>query len=214
MVGVVVAVIAIIVVAGAASVVNEWAAPRLALPASAAQPPAGPLDGDWRVSTGSVAGFRVQQTILGMTGDVVGRPDRVTGSLTIASGAVASAAFSIDLTSILVGGKRQRQCDLSLGTDSNPTATFTAAGPIALPPSFESGGVITATVTGQLAMHGTSRSVSVIVTARRDGSSVEVAGAIPVAFADWGIEGPTGYGALGSIADHAEAEFLLVLHHG
>jgi len=51
------------------------------------------------------------------------------------------------------------------------------------------------------------------MVARRDGSMIEVAGSMPVALADWGIVGPTGYSVLGSLADHGTAEFLLVLGH-
>ena len=49
------------------------------------------------------------------------------------------------------------------------------------------------------------------LSARRDGTTIEAAGSLPVAFADFGIKGPSGYGALGSLADHGTAEFLLIL---
>ncbi len=54
--------------------------------------------------------------------------------------------------------------------------------------------------------------MTVPLSARRDAANMEVAGSIPVTFADWGIAGPKGYGMLGSLADHGVAEFLLVLH--
>jgi hypothetical protein len=50
------------------------------------------------------------------------------------------------------------------------------------------------------------------LSVRRDDTSIDVASSVPVAFADYGITGPTGYGWLGSLADHGIAEFLLVLH--
>ncbi len=50
------------------------------------------------------------------------------------------------------------------------------------------------------------------ISARRDGSALQVAGSIPVTLSDWGIKAPAGYGFLGSLADHGVAEFLLVLH--
>ena len=53
--------------------------------------------------------------------------------------------------------------------------------------------------------------MSVTLSARRDGDAIEAAGSMAVAFTDWGIAGPEGYGALASVADHASAEFLLVL---
>ena len=36
-------------------------------------------------------------------------------------------------------------------------------------------------------------------------------GSIPVPFGTWGIKGPKGYGAIGSLASHGIAEFRLIL---
>jgi hypothetical protein len=56
-----------------------------------------------------------------------------------------------------------------------------------------------------------SRPVTVTISCRRDGSALQGAGSIPVAFPGWGIKGPTGFGPFGSLADHGIAEFRLVL---
>ncbi len=96
---------------------------------------------------------------------------------------------------------------------AHPTATFTLAHPVALSPAFTSGAIITVTATGRLEMNGTSRLVTVTITCRRDGSAVQAAGSIPVAFSDWDIRAPAGFGFLGSLANHGVAEFLLVLRH-
>jgi hypothetical protein len=50
-----------------------------------------------------------------------------------------------------------------------------------------------------------------MLSARRDGALLEVAGQMPVAYARWSIKAPVGFGPLGSLADHATAVFLLVL---
>src|ERR1039457_1952313 len=55
----------------------------LALPTAAASPPAGPLAGTWDVAAGSAAGFRVQETILGLSNDSVGRTNAVTRTLAV-----------------------------------------------------------------------------------------------------------------------------------
>lgn len=52
------------------------------------------------------------------------------------------------------------------------------------------------------------------VSGRRDGTALQVAGSIPVTFSAWDIKGLSGYGFLGSLADHGVAEFLLILHRG
>ena len=64
---------------------------------------------------------------------------------------------------------------------------------------------------GYLTLRGSTRSVVITLTARRDGSELQVAGSMPVSFARWGIKDPAGFGFLGSLADHGTAEFLLTL---
>jgi polyisoprenoid-binding protein YceI len=78
--------------------------------------------------------------------------------------------------------------------------------------SFTSGSAITTTATGQLTMRGIAHPVTVSISARYDGSLVQVAGSIPVSFSPWGITRPAGYGSVATLADHGVAEFLLVLH--
>ena len=211
---IVVSVVVILVLVGVAVGIytNFSAEPPLALPTTAAGAPVGSPDGTWMVAAGSVAGYRIQQTVLGLSGDVVGRTKDVTGTIVVANDVVDSGTFSIDLTTVTAAGKVQPQFATSLDTRDHPRATFTLARPITLGPAFASGESIAATATGQLALNGTSRPVTARISGRRDGSTLEVVGSIPVAFSDWGIRGPTGYGALGSLADHGVAEFLLILH--
>src|ERR1035438_4221818 len=154
----------------------------LVLPTAGASAPAGPLAGTWDVAAGSVAGFRVHETALGISNDTGRRTHAVTR--TIAS----------------PGPRRQ------------PVATFTLTQPVTLGSAFASGATITATATGQLTMRGISHLVTVTISGRRNGSALQVAGSIPIAFSDWGITGPKGYGFFGSLANHGVAEFLLVLH--
>ena len=62
-------------------------------------------------------------------------------------------------------------------------------------------------------LHGVTRTPTVPLFARRDGANVEVAASIAVAFGDWDIATPAGYGILNSLAAHGTAEFRLVLRH-
>ena len=69
-----------IVVMAALAVLASWAFVKFqptsaapALPTASASSPAAPVDGTWAVSAGSIAGFRVRETIFGMSNDVVGR---------------------------------------------------------------------------------------------------------------------------------------------
>ena len=186
----------------------------LVLPTGTSVAPAGPLDGTWDVAAGSLAGFRVQETALGFSNDTVGRTSAVTGAVVVSAGRLTSAAVRVDLTAVKVGGKPQPQFAKSLGTQRYPVATFTLDRPVTLSPAFVSGATIKVTATGLLELNGSSRPVTCTVSGRRDGTTLQVAGSIPVAFSAWDITGPSGYGWLGSLADHGVAEFLLTLHRG
>ncbi len=188
-------------------------APPLALPTARTSAPAGPIDGTWDVVAGSIAGFRVHESAVGFSNDVVGRTNAVTGSIVVAGDRVTGATFRIGLASIKVSGKTQPQFAKSLGTQEYPDATFTLAHPVPLGSAFASGATVTVTAPGHLTMHGASHLVTVTVSGRRDGPALQAAGSIPVAFAHWGIVGPRGgLGFLGSLANHGVAEFLLLLH--
>lgn len=101
---------------------------------------------------------------LGFSGIVVGRTGAVGGSLVISGDRVTRAAFRIDLRTVKVGGKTQAQFASSVATAEHPVAVFTLARPAVLAPAFTSGGVVTVTATGHLAMHGTSRLVTVTLS--------------------------------------------------
>lgn len=209
----VVAVVALIVLAAAAWIKLQPAPAPLTLPATSVPAPSGPVDGTWQVAAGSVAGFRVRESALGFSNDAVGRTRAVTGTIIVSAGQVTSARLRVDLTAIRVNGKVQPQFADSLGVRRYPVATFTLTRPVPFGGSFTAGSVVTVTAAGQLTMHGTARPVAVTLRARRNGPAVQLAGSIPVAFRDWNIQGPRGYGLFGSLADHGLAEFLLLLHH-
>ena len=184
----------------------------LALPASATAP-VGPADGTYRAAAGSVAGFRIQQTVIGLTSDVAGRTNDITGTVTIADGRATTAGLRVGLAALTTGDAQPApQFGISLDTVRYPDATVGLTQPVALDPAFTAGTTVTVNASGTLTLHGVTRAATVTLSLRRDGTNVDVAGSVPVAFADYGIAGPEGYGALGSLADHGVAEFLLVLH--
>lgn len=204
-------VVIVLGVVSVGSLGNQSSPAPLALPAAAVSTPVGTLDGTWEIVDGSVAGFRVQVMEIGTRKDSVGRTNAVTGSIAISANQVTSATFRVDLTTIKVRGKPQPQFVASLDTHAHPRATFTLTQPTTLSSSLNSGETAKGNVTGQLAMHGTSHPVTFTVSERRNGAALQVAGSTPIAFSDWGIKGPKGYGFLGSVADHGVAEVLLFL---
>jgi polyisoprenoid-binding protein YceI len=208
----VVALVVLVVLAAGIFIKLQPSPAPLALPTGAASAPAGPLGGTWAAAAGSVAGFRVRESAFGMSNDTAGRTGAVTGTIVFSGDRVTSGAFRIGLTSMKVGGKTPPQFAASLGTSKDPVATVTLTQPVTLNAAFASGATITERVTGRLVMHGISRPVVVTVSGRRDGSSLQVAGSIPVAFSRWGIRGPQSFGFIASLASSGIAEFLLILH--
>jgi hypothetical protein len=204
----------VVVVAVAALAFTFAPAPApLSLPSAPVAAPTGPLDGTWAVGPGSVAGFRVAETVLFMTReDVVGRTSAVAGSCLIVGQEMTQAGFRVDLRKIKIGGKSEPQFAKSLATTDHPYATFAMTGPVALGAAFGRGGTVRALVRGRLSMDGRTHLVSITVSGHRDGADLQVAGYVPVAFSAWGIGEPGGLGPLGSLADRGVAQFLLQLH--
>lgn len=194
-------------------IVDQPSPAPLTLPRARAAAPAGPLNGTWGITAGSVAGFRVRASALGIGTDVVGRTSVVSGAISVARNWVVGAKLTIGLAGLELAGKQNApQLALSLRTQQYPTATFSLTRVTTLGRAFTSGGVITRRAYGFLSMNGTSCGVTVTLTARRDGSALQVAGSIPVDLGYWGIKDPAGAGILGSMADSGVAEFRLVLH--
>jgi polyisoprenoid-binding protein YceI len=209
-----VALVALAVLAVGLAIKLQPVPPPLALPAGRASVPTGPIDGTWEVTAGSVAGFRVRESTLGMANDVVGRTNGVTGAIVVSGGRVTAAALRIDLTTIKVNGKTQAQFAKSLDAARHPVATFTLAHPVTAGSALTAGAVVTLTATGRLTMHGASRLETFTISARRDGAVLQMVGSLPVSFSAWGISTPAGYGFLGSLASNGAAEFLVVLRRG
>jgi polyisoprenoid-binding protein YceI len=208
-----VALLVVLVVGGAAIFVkSQPSAAPLTLPSAAARPSAGPVGGTWDVAAGSVAGFRIRESVLGFGNDVTGRTTAVSGTAVLVGGRVVSAAFRIDLTAITVGGKPEPQLATSLDTAAQPDATITLADQARLPAGFGGGQTVTVVLPGRLTLRGVTRPVMITILARRDGTTIEAAGSLPVASGRWGIVLPAGFGFFGGLSSQATAEFLLILH--
>jgi polyisoprenoid-binding protein YceI len=172
--------------------------------------PSGSLTGQWDVTAGSTAGFRIRQTVLFASNDVVQRTESVTGSLTITGNQATAGRFTVDLTTLTTDGKPTPQLAISLDTAQHPEAVVAVTAPLTIDPAIASGNAVT--IPAQLSLRGQSHPVTITLTARQNGDALQAAGTIPVAFSDWAIPSPAGYGPFGSLADHGTAEFLLVLH--
>jgi polyisoprenoid-binding protein YceI len=68
---------------------------------------------------------------------------------------------------------------------------------------------VTKSAIGKLTLHGTTRTVTFQVQARRSGTTIAVSGSIPIVFADYGVDNPSGGPA--TTGNSGTLEFLLNL---
>ena len=94
-------------------------------------------DGSWKVSTGSIVGYRVNEVLFGQSNTAVGRTSSVTGSITVVGSTVTKASFTVDMTSV-ASDESRRDAQFNgriMDTSTYPTGTFTLTEPIDLGPS-------------------------------------------------------------------------------
>ncbi len=181
---------------------------------------AGGLEGTWQVDptvgsfadfSGSFVGYRVQEELASIGAqEAVGRTPDVTGSLAISGTTIAAVDVTADLTTLRSDddrrdGQLRRQ---GIETGTFPTSTFNLTTPIELGALPAEGETISVIGTGELTLHGQTRTVEVPIQARLSGGVISVTGSVPIAFADYGIERPTSMLVL-SIADEGTMEFQL-----
>jgi polyisoprenoid-binding protein YceI len=176
--------------------------------------------GTWTVTSGSQAGYRVREQLASLPApsDAVGRTSAVTGSLTLAQTAsgnsVTAASLSVDVTKLSSDQSRrdQRIHSQGLQSDRYPTATFKLTSPIALATDAASGQTIHVLATGDLTIHGVTKSVTIPIDARLTGSTIELVGSITFPFSDFGMTPPS-IGGFVSVQPNATMEFQVLLAH-
>ena len=169
------------------------------------------LDGTWSIASGSQAGYRVKETLFGNSATAVGRTSAITGDFTLAGAEVSAASFSVDMTQVKSnrGGRDSQFQGRIMDTSTYPTATFELTAPIDLGSIPAEGVVITPKATGKLTLHGTTKTVTFNLTAKRDGNDIAVSGSTLLTFSDYNIDDPSGGPA--SVGDTGTLEFALVL---
>jgi polyisoprenoid-binding protein YceI len=228
---IVIAVVAILAVGIGGFIVYDQvlrgdSAEALALPGASSAPgasaaPAASFDGivagTWNASTGSVAGYRVREQLANLPAesDAVGRTDKVTGSITVTSAgsttSLTAGSLSVDTTSIS-SDKPMRDNRLrteGLETDAFPTATFTLTSPVEVPAAALTGTASDVTLTGDLTLHGVTKSVSIPAKAQLANGVISVAGSLAFPLSDYAMTAPSLGGFIVSIADTGTLEFLV-----
>jgi polyisoprenoid-binding protein YceI len=176
----------------------------------------GTIDGTWSAaSEGTQVGYRVNEVLFGQKAEAVGRTSDVTGSLTIEGTTVTTAEVEADMTTVESDeNRRDNQFQgRIMETSRFPTATFTLNDPIELESEPAAGQVVTKTATGKLTLHGTTKEITVELSAQWDGGdTIKVQGEIPITFDDYGIPNPS-FGGI-TTEDHGSLELLVVFTKG
>lgn len=161
---------------------------------SAADDSATPADlsGEWTVADGSFAGYRVDEVLNGTDVTVTGRTEQVTGELAVDGLTLTAASFTVDVASIATdsGNRDDYFRSNAMRVDQYPTASFVLTEPISVDTAPTAGEVQQVTATGELELAGVTRAVTVELEAVLNGAGGQVAGSIPITFADFGVEAP------------------------
>ncbi|WP_308797623.1 YceI family protein [Agromyces silvae] len=150
------------------------------------------LSGAWAVGSGSYAGYRVDEVLNGTDVTVVGRTEQVTGALQVEGLSLTAAELTVDVASIETdsGNRDDYFRENAVRVDEHPTATFVLTEAITTDEAPAVGEVQTIQATGDLTLAGVTRSVTVELEAVLNGETGQVAGSIPITFADFGVEAP------------------------
>ena len=174
-----------------------------------------PVAGTWTIGSGSEVGYRVKEVLAGQSQTAVGRTKSVTGHLTINGTSVTAGTFTVPMSTIK-SNESQRDVQFDgriMDVASYPTGTFALTKPISLSPLPAEGAIKTYSATGNLTLHGHTRSVTFPLTAERTTTGIKISGSIPVTFADWSIPNPSFSGFV-TTQNHGLLEFLLAFQHG
>lgn len=104
--------------------------------------------------------------------------------------------FTVDLASVRSDSdQRDSQFrDRIMNTDQFPDATFAPTAPVGLGSVPAVGAQVSARATGDLTIHGETKSITIDRTAQRTAGGLRVNGTIPVTFADYRIDAPNSGG--------------------
>lgn len=184
--------------------------------------PGGALDGSWTVDTtagggvlddGSYVGYRVQEELATIGAKTaVGRTPALTGSFDFGGSTLTAASLVADVTQLTSDDSRRdgairRQ---ALETSTFPEASFALTAPIDLGTVPTGGETFTVEATGDLTLHGVTRSVTVPISGQLVGDTVVIVGKLVISFADYDIDKPTA-GIVLTVDDVGEMEFQLFL---
>jgi len=169
------------------------------------------IDGTWAIKAGSEVGYRVKESINGFGTTADGRTQTITGSMVATGTTITEGQFTVDMTTFTSDESRRDQQfnGRVMDVSKYPTSTFVLTAPIDFGAIPSEGDTVTASATGDLTLHGTTKSVTFDVQGTFKNGLIGVLGQIPVIFADYHIPAPS----IGTVSteDNGLLEFVLVL---
>lgn len=173
-----------------------------------AEVPGVDLAGTWTTQPDSQAGYRVDEVLNGQNVTVVGRTSQIAGTASVEGGMLTAATVDVDMAGVKTDNdRRDNQFQGILKTAEFPTASFILTEAVDI--ASIGSGPVTVSAAGKLTIAGSTRDVTAQLAAQLNGTTVEVQGSIPVAFADFGI-GPPNLGFV-QVEDTGSIEMLLKL---
>jgi polyisoprenoid-binding protein YceI len=175
------------------------------------------LDGTWAVKNAepTVVRYRINETLTGIDKKTAGGTSAVTGTATITGTTVNAVDVSVDMTTLKSDESRRDNKIKTDGLQTNefPTATFTLTAPIEFGAVPAAGATTTVTATGDLTLHGVTKSVDVplqVVVTNNGTPQIEALGEIPIVLADYDMT-PPNIGGFVTVEDHGSIELHLFL---
>lgn len=202
----------------AAGATSEPTTGTASAPATSGEPvTSSGVAGTWNVTTGSEAGYRVRERLANLPAesDAIGRTSDVSGSITVESNGdgarLTGGTLTVDTTTITSDEDRRdnRLRSEGLQTDQFTTATFAVTQPVDVPAAALAGTAADLTLTGDLTLHGVTKSVEIPAQAQLVGDTMQVAGSLTFPLSDFEISPPNVGGFILSIAEEGTLEFLV-----
>ena len=152
------------------------------------------LPGTWTIAEGSEVGYRVKEILFGQEAEAVGRTSEITGTFTIDGNSLTEGSFEVDMASVTSDQSRRdgQFRGRIMEVETYPTATFELTEPLNLSGINEQQTQGEATATGNLTVHGVTREVTFDIKGVRSGDQIQITGSIPIVFADYNIDNPSG----------------------
>lgn len=155
------------------------------------------MNGEWKVIPGGGAnttsvGYTFHEVLPGQAKDTSGTTFAVSGQVTISDDTLTAGEVSADLTQLKTDVARRDvavRMDL-LHTDAYPTATFKVTQPVSVKELPANGNPGQIQLTGDLTIHGTTKTITAPFDALRTGNRVVVAAKIPFNRVDYGVTTP------------------------